>query len=338
MMARVTLADVAAVVGVSAKTVSNVVNGTGWVSDDMRARILAAIRELDYRPNLAARQLRGGSSGLLALAVPDLREPYFAEFAAQFVATAQERRQTVLIAQTGGDRAAEMAFAEAEGMPALDGLVLSPLSITKADLEERRSRTPMVVVGEHGRAVVPAGITHVGIDNVAAAHAATDYLISRGRTRIAAVGVQHEGSTATSRQRFVGYRQALAGAGIPLLEPLLCPVGPFNRAEGSRAVDALIERGAAFDALMCFNDTLALGALYSLGAHGVAVPRDVDVIGFDDIEEGRFSIPPFATVDSGVEAASRMILDLLAAPAELPGGHHEVPFRLMRCEGERIRA
>ena len=87
-MARVTLADVAAVVGVSAKTVSNVVNGTGWVSDDMRARILAAIRELDYRPNLAARQLRGGSSGLLALAVPDLREPYFAEFAAQFVATA----------------------------------------------------------------------------------------------------------------------------------------------------------------------------------------------------------------------------------------------------------
>lgn len=332
-MARVTLADVAAVVGVSAKSVSNVVNGTGWVSDEVRARILEAIKDLDYRPNLAARQLRGGSSGLLALGVPDLREPYFAEFASQFVGAAQDRGVTVLIAQTGGQRAAELAFAEAEGLPALDGLVLSPLAITEEDLLGRRSRTPIVLVGEHGGSVVPAEMTHVGIDNVAAARAATEYLISRGRTRIAAIGVQHEGSTATSRQRFAGFRQALAKAGLPLDETLLGTVGLFNRAEGSRAVDALIERAASFDALMCFNDTLALGALYSLGVHGVAVPDDVDVMGFDDIEEGRFSIPAFATVDPGVEATAATILDLLAAPEALPGGHREVPFRLMRCEG-----
>lgn len=97
-------------------------------------------------------------------------------------------------------------------------------------------------------------------------------------------------------------------------------------------MDALIDRGASFDALMCFNDTLALGALYALGVHGIAVPADVDVMGFDDIEEGRFSIPPFATVDPGVEAAASTILDLLATGDALPGGHREVPFRLMRTE------
>ena len=98
-MARVTLADVAARVGVSAKSVSNVVdNGTGWVGDEMRRRILDTIDELGYRPNLAARQLRNGRSGLIALVLPDLREPYFAEFASQFIATAQQRSLTVLVA------------------------------------------------------------------------------------------------------------------------------------------------------------------------------------------------------------------------------------------------
>lgn len=144
--------------------------------------------------------------------------------------------------------------------------------------------------------------------------------------------MQHEGSTATSRQRFTGYQQALSDAGLSIDDALLCAVGPFNRAEGSRAIDRLIEGGATFDALMCFNDTLALGALYSLGVHGVNVPNDVDVMGFDDIEEGRYSIPSFASVDTGIEATATTILTLLASRDTLPGGHHEVPFRLMRTE------
>ncbi len=103
-MPRVRLVDVAVKVGVSAKSVSNVVNGTGVVSDEVRARILAAIDELGYRPNLAARQLRIGTSGLVGLVMPDLREPYFAEFASQFFSAAQRRSLTVLVSQTHGER------------------------------------------------------------------------------------------------------------------------------------------------------------------------------------------------------------------------------------------
>ena len=118
-MARVRLADVAAKVGVSTKTISNVVNGTGWVSDAVRAQVLAAIDELGYRPNLAARQLRGGSSGLIGLCVPNLGAPYFAEFASEFVTAAERRGLTVLVTQSKGSRAVELAMLESENLPAL---------------------------------------------------------------------------------------------------------------------------------------------------------------------------------------------------------------------------
>lgn len=330
-MKRVTLADIARHVGVSAKTVSNVVNGTGWVGDETRERIERAVRELGYHPNLAARQLRTGASGILALAIPDLREPYFAEFASRFVSAAQERSITVLISQTGGKRAAELACIAGEGLPALDGLVLSPLELTAADLDARTSRQPVVMIGEHGASIAGTRAIHVGVDNVAAAAAATAHLISHGRRRIAAVGVQFEGSTATSRLRFAGYCQALATAGLDVDPALLCTVTDFNRAEGALVVEDLIASGVPVDGLVCFNDTLALGALYTLGVRGISVPRDVEVIGFDDIEEGRFFSPAFSTIDPGVDATSQVILDILSNPSERPSDlvHHEVPFRLV---------
>ncbi|GIT79035.1 LacI family transcriptional regulator [Leifsonia sp. LS1] len=328
-MPRVTLADVAERVGVSAKSVSNVVNGTGWVSDAVRERILAAIDELGYRPNLAARQLRNGRSGLIALVVPDLREPYFAEFASRFVARAQQRALTVLVAQTGGEHAAELDMMSGVGFPALDGIVLSPLQLTAADVADRPPSPPLIVIGEQAEALVGPGVHHVGIDNVTAAAAATVHLLDAGRRRIAAVGVQEAGPSATSRLRFDGYRRALDTAGIPLDPALFATVEHFNRAEGSRAVQRLLDDGVDFDALFCFSDSLALGALYTLGSAGIAVPDRVAVMGFDGIEEGRFHIPTFSTVNPGVEDAADTILDLLGAPALPPGAHHSVPYAII---------
>ncbi|MFB2596316.1 LacI family DNA-binding transcriptional regulator [Herbiconiux sp. P17] len=328
-MARTTLADVAARVGVSTKSVSNVVNGTGWVSAGVRDRILEAIDELGYRPNLAARQLRNGRSGLIALVIPDLREPYFAEFSSSFVAAAQRRGLTVLVAQTDGDLAIERGLIDGEGLPALDGLVMSPLALHTEHLEERRGTTPLVLVGEEAQAIHAPGVHHVGVDNVAAAAAATAHLLDLGRTRIAALGVQHEGPTATSRLRFEGYRRTLARAGIELDESLLAPVEHFNRDEGSRAVQKLLDAGVEFDGLFCFNDSLALGALYTLGVRRIAVPDDVAVVGFDDIDEGRYVTPAFSTINPGVEAAAEMILDILAAPDAMEAGHHGVPFTVV---------
>jgi DNA-binding LacI/PurR family transcriptional regulator len=315
---------------VSSKTVSNVVNGTGWVGAEVRARVEAAIEELGYRPNLAARHLRSGTSGVLALVLPSLAEPYFAELAAVFVDAAQARGLTVLVAQTGGRREIEIDMLEGVRLPALDGLILSPLALTRADLDARRSRSALVLLGEHGEALADGDVHHVGVDNVGAAAAATRALLDRGHRRIAAIGVQDEGAQDdTSRLRYAGYRRALDEAGIPVDPALLGHVGDFNRAEGSVAAERLLDAGAGPDALLCFSDSLALGALYTLGVRGVRVPEDVEVMGFDDIAEGRFSVPAFSTVDPGRSGVAERALDLLTGVDRSAPGHHAVPFSVI---------
>lgn len=328
-MPRVRLADVAARVGVSSKTVSNVVNGTGWVSSAVKDQVLAAIDELGYRPNLAARQLRGGSSGLIGLCVPNLGEPYFAEFASAFVSAAERRGLTVLVTQSKGNRGVELAMLENEQLPALDGLVFSPLTLTPADTAARRSSVPMLLIGEHGETLVSDSIAHLGPDNAAAAEAATRYLLDDGRTRIAAIGLEADLDATTAQVRFEGYRRALQSAGIELDERLLVEVDRYGRSDGSRAIETLLQRGVEFDGVFCFNDTLAFGALYTLGARRIAVPDAVRVVGFDNVEEGQYTIPPLPTVDPGVAAACDRMLDLLLGPRSALRGHIPTEFALV---------
>ncbi|MBM0259289.1 LacI family DNA-binding transcriptional regulator, partial [Micromonospora sp. 4G55] len=167
------LKDVAERAGVSVKTVSNVVNGYLHVRPDTRARVEEAIAELNYRPNLSARNLRKGRTGVIALAVPELDIPYFAELARHVVTAAAERGWTVLIDQTGGGAERERVAAAGIGDHMIDGLILSPLALTAEDLAGLDG-TPMVLLGErvdHGPA------DHVAIDNVAAAREITAHLV-----------------------------------------------------------------------------------------------------------------------------------------------------------------
>jgi DNA-binding LacI/PurR family transcriptional regulator len=328
-MVRVRMSDIAEKVGVSTKTVSNVINGTGWVGAAVREKVQAAIDELGYRPNLAARQLRNGSSGLIGLCVPNLREPYFAEFASEFVEAAQRRGLTVLVTQSKGERAVELAMLEGENLPALDGMVFSPLTLTAADIAARRSTMPLVLIGEHGESLATPEVAHVGPDNSAAAETATAHLLHRDRRRIAAIGLQSSDVDDTARVRFDGYRNALAKAGIPVDPDLLVEVERYNRAEGSAAIERLIERGVEFDGVFCFNDTLAFGALHTLGMHGIAVPDEVLVVGYDNIEESKYTIPPLTTIDPGIADASNLLLDLLTGAAQERHGHISVPFELI---------
>lgn len=106
----------------------------------------------------------------------------------------------------------------------------------------------------------------------------------------------------------------------------------FNRAEGSHAVARLLDRGVAFDALLCFSDTLALGALYALGVRGVDVPGEVEVMGFDNIAEGSYSVPAFSSVSPGMPRLAHAVLDLLAHPDQAEPGHHDVAFEIVRAE------
>lgn len=324
-MRRTTLKDVGDHVGVSAKTVSNVINGTGWVREDLKARVREAIDELGYRPNSAARQLRSGRSGMIALAIPDLSQPYFAELASAIVAAAAERSITVLINQTDGLADAERRISDGVGIPVMDGLILSPLALTATDLADRHDDTPIVLLGEH---VGESAFPHVAVDNTGAARAATAHLLGAGRRRIAAIGAQASGPRETSDLRLAGYRAALREAGIAEDPALIRQVAGFRRSEGAAAIDGMLAEGVAFDAVFAFSDLLALGALHTLGAAGLRVPEDVAVIGFDDIEEGRYSTPPLTTIAPDKTALAGVALELLLADSR-PAGATTVPYRIV---------
>jgi DNA-binding LacI/PurR family transcriptional regulator len=316
---RVRLRDVAEQAGVSVKTVSNVVNGYPHVSAQTRSRVQAVLDQTGYRPNPAARNLRSGRTGVIALALPELANPYFAELAGFVVHEAETRGWTVLVDQTDGQRERERVAADGVRHQLIDGLILHPMALGYDDLAGRGpDDVALVLIGEK----LDAGpADHVAIDNVAASRAATEHLLSLGRTRIAALGHQPNSSSESgvARLRLRGWEEALRGAGADVAPALMGQVSAFRRDQGAAAMADLLDRGARPDAVFCFNDTLALGALRHLADRGLRVPDDVAVIGIDDVEDGRFAVPTLSTVAPDKAGIARAAVRMLAERLE-PGG------------------
>ena len=291
------LKDVAVLAGVSVKTVSNVVNDYPYVRPTTRAKVMEAIAELGYRPNMTARNLRSGRSGVIALAVPELDAPYFAELAHHVVGAARDRGWTVLVDETGQihDRALrERERSAAAGIRGqlIDGVILSPLALDQADLA-RYGSVPLVLLGERLGSHLA---DHVVIDNRSAAEVATRHLLDIGRRRIGVIGTQPPPYGHTARQRVQGYRAALRSAKIRYDSSLVVPALHWRRPDGLEGIRRLVALPSPPDAVFCLNDLLALGAIRGLSEAGVRVPEDVAVVGFDDIEEGRFCVPTLTTI------------------------------------------
>jgi DNA-binding LacI/PurR family transcriptional regulator len=300
--------DVARRAGVSVKTVSNVINDFPFVSAATRAKVRQALEELDYRPNLSARLLRGGRTGVVALAVPEISAPYFAELAAQFVQYAKAHGWTLLIDETQGERDSERVVLEGIKSHLVDGLIVSPLALTAKDIGARRDRTPLVLLGER---LAHAPVDHVSIDNVAGAREATAHLLSLGRRRVAAIGSQPRVTGGTAALRLRGYRAALRAARTRYEPTLVVPATSYHRADGHAAMSALLDLPQPPDAVFCFNDLLAIGALRALNERGLRVPDDVAVIGFDGIEDGEFHTPALSTIRPDKAEIARLALALL---------------------------
>ncbi len=287
------LKDVAARAGVSVRTVSNVVSDFPHVAPDTRERVQRVLDELGYRPNVAARALRRGRSGLVALIVPEVESPYFGELASLLALECERRSWTLLIESTNGDADRERRLLTGGRVHTIDGLFISPWSLSAEDLAEHATAVPMVLLGEHAP---QAPYDHVVVDNIAAAAEATGHLVAAGRRRIAAIGARADGASQTSHLRLEGYRTALRKAQIPLDGRLEVPTRTFHRVEGAAAMRKLLARGEPPDGLFCFTDQLALGAMRVAMEHGFAIPEDIAVVGFDDIEDGRYSTPSLTTV------------------------------------------
>ncbi|WP_432546506.1 LacI family DNA-binding transcriptional regulator [Kineococcus sp. SYSU DK004] len=309
-----TVKQVAERAGVSLGTVSNVLNRPEVVSEALRDRVLRAIDELGFVRNESARQLRAGVSRTVAVVVLDVANPFFTDVVTGAEALAEEHDALVVVCNSGGstDREAGHLRRLAQQRPL--GLLLSPVEdedtadVSRAPLLEalRRQGTAVVLVD---RGASGEGGWSVSVDDRLGGHLAGRHLAERGHHRVAFVG-----GPIGLRQvadRLAGLREALAAAGLPAPEVLEVP--ELSVRAGAEAAARLLARpaderpGAAF----CANDLLALGALNECVRRGVAVPAELAVVGYDDIDFAATASVPLTSVRQPRAQLGRTAVQLL---------------------------
>jgi len=330
----ITMHDVARVAGVSIKTVSNVINDYPYIRAETRQRVLDAIDELGYRPNLSARGLRSGRTGVISLIIPDLRNPYFAELADSVMRAAKRQNLSVIIEQSGADRQTELDLLAGSRMQAVDGILYSVLALGEEDAHLLDAvTTPLVLLGER---IFHGPTDHVTMRNAEAARAATDHLLASGRRRIVALGAHRGEVVGSAGLRLGGYREALDAAGIAFDDRLVVEVGGWFRSGGAEGMRGLLASGTPFDGVVAFNDVLALGAMRVLQEAGLRIPDDVAVIGFDDIDETRYTLPTLATINPGrdeiAEVAVRFLVERIASAGGIAPREHLAAFTVVARE------
>lgn len=314
-MAR-TLDELAALSGVSRATVSRVING-GPVSESTKRRVLAVLASTNYRPNLAARALASGRSGVVGVVIhlsPHLvfHDPYFSSLLQGLTDALAE--QAVGMMLWLGNRSKEETLDRILWMGLLDGVIVTANQLDDPLVDGLlASDLPTVLIG-HRRADRSA--SYVDVDNIEAADAVTTHLVGLGRHRIGHVSGTR--GTVAGEDRISGYLRAMERAGLPTDD--LVVDGSFNKTSGVAAASELLEREV--DAIFCANDATAEGVLESVVARGLRVPDDVALAGFDDLEFAARLHPPLTTVrqyvpQQGVEAA-HTLYQLLRDPGGGP--------------------
>ncbi|WP_163510861.1 LacI family DNA-binding transcriptional regulator [Fodinicola acaciae] len=305
---RASLKDVAARAGVSTMTVSNVLNNKASVAPATRERVQAAVAELGYRPSLSARNLARGRSGVVALALPEISIPYFAELAGHMMVEAEKRDWTLAVEQTNYDREREMALLSGGRGHLIDGVLMFPSAVSAEDIPEGGSALPTVLFGN------PAGepvVDHVVIDNAAAGQQATAHLLESGRRRVALIGPSYEPRSRRQSPRVAGYRRALKAAGIAVERDYTEQGGLYSREDGEHAMERLLALKTPPDAVVCLSDLLAMGAMRAIQRSGRRVGDEVAVVGFDDIEDSAYLTPSLTTMRPDKAQLAELAIDAL---------------------------
>ncbi|MEW1719422.1 LacI family DNA-binding transcriptional regulator [Streptomyces sp. NPDC093109] len=319
-----TLEEVAARAGVGRGTVSRVINGSPRVSERTRAVVEAAVAELGYVPNRAARALAANRGDVIALVVPEpetrfFAEPYFSGIVGGIGDALTDSGMQLLLTFAGGARerrrlAQYLAAHRADGALLVSVRADDPLPELLAGIG-----IPTVISGPRSAA---EPLPSVDSDNAEGARTAVAHLLARGRRTIGTITGRLEVYGAACR--LDGYRRALAEAGHAP-EPGLIAVGDFTEEGGRRAMAGLLARHPDLDAVFAASDVMAAGARQTLRAAGRRTPDDVALIGFDDSAVARHMDPPLTSVRQPIEQMGRAMAELvLSALAEEPGPRHIV--------------
>jgi len=307
-----TIKDVAALAGISYTTVSHVVNKTRPVSEEVRLKVEAAIKRLDYVPSAVARSLKAKTTATIGLLVPNSLNPYFAELARGIEDYCERNGYCVILCNSDDNPEKQRNYLRVLLEKRIDGLIVASAGGDSGLVAGLTGvRTPMVIV-DRGLEGVDADL--VRIDHEYGAFLATRHLLELGHRDIAFIGGPAD--TSVAQMRLAGYRRALNEAGVEVPRERMLE-SDFTSTGGYSAAAVLLEKTPP-SAIFAGNDMIGIGVLRAAAERNIRVPSELSVIGFDDIQMSRYVYPALTTVGQSIlqlgEKAAELLLRRIATP------------------------
>ncbi|MFV9568200.1 LacI family DNA-binding transcriptional regulator [Thermoanaerobacter mathranii] len=282
--------EVAKRAGVSVATVSRVLNGSDSVSEETKERVLKAIKELNYHPNLLGRNLRRAETRMILALMPNVSNPFYARVVKGIEDVAHKNGYNVMLCNTDSDINREKAYLELLKNRLADGVIFMAPVMSKEELTLIGQNYPVIQCCEY---IEGAGVSYVSIDNFSAAYKAVRHLIGLGHKRIGMISCENE--LVSTKQREAGYRKALEDSGLEFDEKLM-KYGDYSFKSGVRAAKQLLAMEERPTAIFAISDIMAIGAIRAIKEEGLKVPEDIAVVGFDDISFASMYDPMLTTI------------------------------------------
>lgn len=330
---RVRQKDIARDLGVSLITVSKALRGVDDISEETRQRVLKRMAELNYRPNMMARGLASGKTFIVGLVVPDLLHPFFAEFAKSLNGILRPNNYGLILSSSEEDpeiEQQEIRTVLARGIDAL--LVASCQPILQGFYGLEDQKTPLVLIDRD----FPRLRAHfVGTDDYAAGLIATRHLLATGKRRIAHIAGP---DLAPAADRLRGYTDALEEHGISTKPQYIIAnarVEELGEDVGYQGMQKLLKRRPRPDAVFCYNDLMAIGAVHAALEAGLSIPEDIGFVGCGNVRYSDYLRVPLSSIDQSTgqlgEQAGQLALDLIANPATAPRSIRVEPKLVVRA-------
>jgi len=328
----VRLKDIARDLGVSVVTVSKVLRGNSDVSAETRQRVLKRMKELNYQPNMMARGLASGRTYTVGLVVPDLVHPFFAEFAKSLSGTLRPANRALILASSEEDPEIELNEIRALLRRGVDVLIIASCQASLRNFYDLGDQKTPYILFDRNFAHLAAHF--VGSNDVRVGEMATEHLLSLGRKRVAHIGGKN---TSPSFDRLRGYKNAMADARIAIPDGYIAVrdrVEETGDTVGQQAMQDLLKLVPRPDAVFCYNDLTAVGAIEAVLEAGLRVPEDVAVIGCGNFRYAKYLKVPLSSIEHGTgelgRIAGELALELSAKPDQPPRSVQLEPTLVVR--------